>query len=555
MPNNDPQEPLSHLRIHMFAPARARRRIVALCVAVAVVMSACVSTDTSPARGQQAAKPNIIYFLVDDLSAELLDYTDTIAGLAEGGTSFTNYYVSNSLCCPSRASMFTGLFPHNTGVETNTSSDGGGYPAFAKIQDRTYAPELRDRGYRTGYLGKYINQYQVEKDYVVPKGWDEWHVGGQGAYSEFNYDMTRYIRDENTGKQITKATDEYMVDELGDRSVEFLTRSREHAPGKPFFLQVAPFSPHSRVSRNGKEPLFPPAMRDRPKDDWQEGEFPHGDCGGPDCAGIDVADLPAFNEPDIADKPSWVRNLPSITNPPNCGSGTNPPCLLTELRTDFRDRIRMMQALDDMVGQVLGALTQEEKQNTYIVFSSDNGFHLGQHRLPRGKTTAYDHDIRVPLLIHRPAGGRDIVNDQIVQNVDIYATLVDIANGGQGGPADRDGRSLLPLINGQQPDDWRNAALVEHVRPGSTASDPDSEPLTGGVAPTYQALRTGSDLLVRYDTGPNGEIEYYDTDADPDQLDNDPDNARVDELTGPLDELVRCGQETQPDCWTAAHVD
>jgi N-acetylglucosamine-6-sulfatase len=539
----------------MPAPVRSLRRIIALGAAVTVALSACVNSDASPSDDRQAKQPNIIYFLVDDMSSELLDHTDTIAGLARGGTSFTNYYVSNSLCCPSRASMFTGLFPHNTEVETNTSADGGGYAAFAKIQDRTYAPELRDRGYRTGYIGKYINQYEVEKDYVVPKGWDEWHVGGQRAYSEFDYEMTRYVRDENTGKQITKATDEYMVDELGDRSVEFLARSREHAPGKPFFLQVAPFSPHSRVNRNGKEPLFPPAMRDRPGNEWPMGEFPHGDCGGPDCAGIDVAELPAFNEPDIGDKPSWVRNLPPITNPPNCGGDV--PCLLTELRTDFRNRIRMMQALDEMVGQVLGGLTQEEKRNTYVVFSSDNGFHLGQHRLPRGKTTAYDHDIRVPLLVHRPGGGRDIVNDQIVQNVDIYATLVDIANGRQGGPTDRDGRSLLPLIDGQQPGDWRDAALVEHVRPragADGADDPDFEPLAGGVAPTYQALRTESGLLVRYDTGPDGEIEYYDTDADPDQLDNDPDNPRVGELTGPLDQLVRCGQKTRPDCWTAAHI-
>ncbi|MFD0469055.1 sulfatase-like hydrolase/transferase [Nonomuraea thailandensis] len=141
-----------------------------------------------------------------------------------------------------------------------------------------------------------------------------------------------------------------------------------------------------------KEPRFPPARRDRPKNQFPAGEFPHGDCGGPDCASIDVAALPAFDE-DTADKPSWVRREPIGPN------------VVKELRKDFRDRIRMVQSVDDMVERVLAALSPEELRTTYVVFTSDNGFHLGQHRLLRGKSTAYDHDVRVPLLVKRPEAG------------------------------------------------------------------------------------------------------------------------------------------------------
>ncbi|MFI7636139.1 sulfatase-like hydrolase/transferase [Nonomuraea sp. NPDC049400] len=136
----------------------------ALAVASALVLSLSLVSPAG-AGTVAAAKPQqpniiiiIIIFLVDDMSADLLAYMDTVRGLADDGTMFSNYYVSNSLCCPSRASMFTGQFPHNTGVATNKNSDRGGYKAFAPHESRTYAVALEQAGYRTGYLGKYINE-------------------------------------------------------------------------------------------------------------------------------------------------------------------------------------------------------------------------------------------------------------------------------------------------------------------------------------------------------------------------------------------------------------
>jgi arylsulfatase A-like enzyme len=506
---------------------------------------------TSQAGAGTTAKlkqPNIIFFLVDDMSADLLPYMDTVRSLGENGTTFSDYYVSNSLCCPSRASMFTGQFPHNTGVATNKNFDGGGYQAFEPHESRTYAVSLDQAGYRTGYLGKYINEYPVPADYKVPAGWDEWHVSAGGGYSEFKYQLTRYVKEVGAEKPLDPSSGKYLVDELGQRAVDFIARSREYAPGEPFFLQVSPFAPHSRIGAKpgDKEPRFPPARRDRPKTQWPAGQFPNGDCGGPDCAGIDVTTLPSFNE-DTADKPSWVRREPLGTP------------ITKELREDFRDRIRMVQSIDDMVERVLATLTDEEKRNTYVVFTSDNGFHLGQHRLVRGKSTAYDHDVRVPLLVKRPTAGRhgDLATDAIAQNVDLFATFMDMAGVGAATRDSRDGRSLLPLIQGHKVKDWRKAALIEHVEPDPAAPgepDPDAETLQAGNSqpPSYAAVRTAGDLYVEYEGDPRP--EYYDTVADPRQESNDPDNARTADLGKLLDGLATCGKPGAPDCWTAARA-
>ncbi|NUP78191.1 MAG: sulfatase [Nonomuraea sp.] len=516
-----------------------------MAVAVTIVLALLAA---SPAMARSSAttpkRPNIIFFLVDDMSADLLPYMDTVRSLADGGTTFTDYYVSDSLCCPSRASMFTGQFPHNTGVRTNQGYDRGGYKAFAKHESRTYAVALHDAGYRTGYLGKYINEYPARAGYRVPPGWDEWHVSQGGGYNEFRYQLTRYIKEESGGRRpIAPSNGKYLVDVLGRRAAAFIERSREHAPGEPFFLQVSPFSPHNRVDvkPGDTEPRFPPAPRDRPKH-----EFPHGDCGGPDCAAVDVTTLPGFNE-DTADKPSWVRREPIGAK------------RVKELQKDFRDRIRMVQSVDDMVGRVLSSLTEEEKRDTYVVFASDNGFHLGQHRLVRGKSTAYDHDVRVPLLVKRPATDRHdrLVTNAIAQNVDLFATFLDMAGVAPATRDSRDGRSLLPLIQGQKVTDWRDAALIEHVRPNPYTPgrpDPDADRLKAGNSqpPTYNALRTAGDLYVEYATDP--EPEYYDTVTDPHQESNNPADPRTANLAQRLDTLTTCGKPGEPDCWTAAHL-
>lgn len=255
--------------------------------------------------------------------------------------------------------------------------------------------------------------------------------------------------------------------------------------------------------------------------------------------------LPAFNE-DTADKPSWVRREPIG------------PELIKELRTDFRNRIRMVQSIDDMVERVLSTLTERERRNTYVVFTSDNGFHLGQHRLLRNKSTAYDHDVRVPLLVKRPAAGRqgDLVTGAIAQNVDLFATFLDMAGIDPALRDSRDGRSLLPLIQGRPVRDWRNAALIEHVKPepATPGFDPDADWRKVGNAtpPTYGAVRTAGELYVEYEGDPKP--EYYNTVTDPHQESNDPGNPRTAGLAQALDDLESCGKPGRTNCWDAAHL-
>lgn len=504
----------------------------AAAVLAAGSVPACASGDAA-AGPDTAEKPNIISFVVDDMSADLLKYMDATRGLGEGGTTFDNYVISNSLCCPSRASMFTGQFPHNTGVLTNGGKRGG-YEAFKEHEPRTYATALREEGYRTGYLGKYINGYKFDgADFHVPDGWSEWHVADGGGYSEYDYNLTDYTGGE---KSVSDGEGKYLVDVMAQRSVDFLERSR--AEQQPFFLQVAPFSPHSKV-KNQDGPRFPAAKRDRPG-----GEFPHGDCGGVDCHDIDPADVfgPSWDE-DTGDKPSWVRK----------GELTEKE--KRKITTSLRDRVRMVQSVDDMVEKVSSKLTDEERRNTYIAFHTDNGFHLGQHRLLSGKSTAYDHDVKVPLIVKRPEGSGEQAEHrrELAQNVDMYSTYLDIAGADDKLRDSRDGRSLLPLINGDKVADWRDAALVEHVKPGKKGAGPDKEPRRGNAQPpTYDAIRTADDLLVRY-RGVD-EPEYYDLGEDPHQLTNKPDDPRARALTTPLRELASCGQSGKPTCWDAADI-
>jgi arylsulfatase A-like enzyme len=195
-----------------------------------------------------------------------------------------------------------------------------------------------------------------------------------------------------------------------------------------------------------------------------------------------------------------------------------------------------------------------EQNNTYFVFSSDNGYHMGEHRLRPGKMTAFDTDIRVPLVITGPGvpAGRTV--DQIAMNVDLCPTFTDLA--GATAPADVDGRSLAPLLRGQTVEGWRAAALVEHRGPHIDRSDPDMIDLYehgpfSGNPTTYEAIRTQTAVYVQY---VDAEREYYNLATDPDELHNAfaslPDAVKT-SLRHTVDALKRCRGAQR--CWAAAH--
>ncbi|WP_433218824.1 sulfatase family protein [Dactylosporangium sp. CS-047395] len=476
--------------------------LIAAVLAVTGLVNAAAASETAAAP----AKPNIVFVLVDDLAWNLVQYMPQVQQLQRDGTTFTNYTVTDSLCCPSRSSIFTGKFPHDTGVFTNEAPDGG-FGVFHNRgnEDHTFATALQGQGYATAMMGKYLNGY-LPKDLYVPPGWSEWDVAGN-AYGEYNYNLNE------NGKLVPygNADADYLTDVVSGKGQAFIKRSA--AAGKPFLLEIATFAPHGP---------FTPARQDLDK-------FP----------GLTAPRGPAFN------------TLP--TNAPGWLAGNGPLTAdeLKKIDTDFRKRAQAVQAVDRMIANLRQTLTAAGVAgNTYVVFSSDNGFHMGQHRLVEGKQTAFDHDIRVPLVVAGPSVAAGLERPQVVQNIDLAPTFERL--GGAPIATDVDGRQLVTLLTGGTTAEWRTASLIEHHGPGTSADDPDVQDARNGMPTTYSAVRTADFTYVEYD---NGEREYYDRGSDPNELHNTAGSlpaARLSELHSSLTALVGC--HTGAACWTAGHV-
>jgi N-acetylglucosamine-6-sulfatase len=477
----------------MVPPAsRRRRRIGVAAAAVALLVTACSSGVTRAASTSaavpQLVHPNIVFVLTDDLSWNLVtpQIAPHIVALEHAGETFTNYFVADSLCCPSRSSIFTGLFPHDSKVFTNLSPDGG----FSKFQSQhldqeTFALALQRAGYSTSMLGKYLNGYGDPKmtpaTAPVPPGWNDWHVSNDTGYAEYNY----FLND-NGKYDLYRGAANYGVDVLNRDAQSFITRSAK----KTFAVEVATFAPH--------EP-YTPALRN-------------------------AQDFPGLREPR---DPSFNR---TNTNPPHWLGQRRAlgPKKVATIDTIYRKRAQAVESVDKLVADTEHTLAVEHlTNNTYIVFSSDNGYPLGQHRLDRGKQTAFDTDIRVPLIVAGPGVPRGTTVPQVTQNTDLYSTFVELA--GATPHANVDGQSLVPLLRPSGPTPpWPTVALVEH-HGNDVPSDPDFE--GGGSNPTtYEAIRINAPRLptfagavdavyVEYQDAQH-ELEYYDIARDPYERDN-----------------------------------
>ncbi|MCW2888269.1 MAG: sulfatase [Streptosporangiaceae bacterium] len=449
-----------------------------ICLLLAV--TGCASDTTRPigdggAPTQPASRterPNIVFVLTDDLTTDLLRYMPNVRQLQRDGRSFTSYFVTDSFCCPSRSSIFTGQFPHNTGVYTN-SGPNGGFNKFTKTgKDRqTFATALHATGYRTAMMGKYLNGYDDQTTYVPP-GWDQWDVVGNG-YHGFDY-----ILNENGHLSAHgHASSDYLTDVLSAKGTAFIERSgTEHAP---FLLEIASFAPHVPST---------PAPRDTDR-----------------FLGTRAPRAPAFNESDTSDKPRWLRTYRKLGR-----------AQLAEIDTQYVHRVQSVQAVDRMVGQLRSTLQQRGlSRSTYFVFSSDNGYHMGEHRLMPGKTTAFDTDIRVPLIVAGPSIPDGSTQTTLAENTDLAPTFEDLA--GTPIPASVDGRSLVPLLRGERDASAPGAILIEHHGPSLAGYDPDRPGPASGNPPSYTAIRTADALYVEYATG---DREFYDLRADPYELNN-----------------------------------
>ena len=503
------------------------RRGAALTVAFVIALASvggalAVASGAKPKAARAAATrpPNVVFILTDDLAWNLVTprYMPHLVALQRQGETFSRYIVTDSLCCPSRSSIFTGMVPHDTGVFKNKGAQGGYHVFRARgLESKTYAVAMQPRGYRTSFMGKYLNGYGVPKvTKYVPPGWNDWHGAGNG-YPEFNYDLNENGTVVHYGPPPPPPANaaNYMVDVLAKRASTFINSTA--AARKPFVMEVATFAPH--------RPYTPAPRNAR------------------DFAGLKAPRTPSYDRNNI-NPPRWLGVRQPLT-----------PAVIATIDQEFRMRAQSVEAVDALIGNVEKTLRARGlADNTYIVFSSDNGYHMGQHRLLPGKQTAFDSDIRVPLIVAGPGVPRGRTVGNLVQNIDLYPTFLQIA--GARPNVSTDGHSLLPLLHPgarRAPIAWRTAALIEHRGPGTSANDPDFENgALGGNPTSYEAIRLTNAVYVEYF---DGEREYYNIRSDPDERNNTYarlSSAEKTRLHATLVGLAQChGTTGAHSCWAA----
>ncbi|MDQ3055136.1 MAG: sulfatase [Actinomycetota bacterium] len=419
---------------------------------------------------QADARPNIILITADDMRADDIRVMDNVRGLlTEQGTTFPNSYSSFPLCGPSRASLVTGQYAHNHGVLANTRPLGG----FDALDSSNTLPIwLDDAGYQTTFLGKYVNGFGNTRPLSVPPGWDDFRA----SLKDGDYFNTQIFEN---GTE-TSYTD-YQTDLYADLGSDLITR--DASGDEPFFLWASFYAPHAGNPVEPDDPsmvfgsdVATPAVAPRHTDAY---------------ADLPLPQPPNYNEADVSDKPSGISSLAPLSE--------ENQQVITELN---QQRLESLLALDEAIAQMMAALADsEELDNTVIMFTSDNGLMLGEHRRVSGKIVPYEASARVPLVIRGPGFPAGQVRDQLVANVDLVPTLLDLANGRAG--LDLDGMSLLPLA--ADPENRPQRALVMEAGP-DVADGPWF----------YRGIRTEQWLYIEYEQ--TGERELYDMANDPYQL-------------------------------------
>src|SRR5918993_348451 len=446
-----------------------KRVLAVVALLFSLSMVAMVPPPGSPAAAR--TPPNLVIIVADDLDSASVSYMPAVnRHLTQRGATFAQFFATTPLCCPSRASILRGQYAHNHRVLRNTG-DNAGFTAFYESgrESTTIATELDAAGYETALIGKYLNGYASprEESSYVPPGWDFWVAGvDHDAYNSFNYDL-------NVNGEIVHHADnarDYMTDVLAAHALGFLDQSTES--NQPFFLYLAPYAPHSPST---------PAPR-------HQGMF----------AGASAPRTPAFNERNIQDKPDWVRSARLSEE------------RIGRIDSGYQQRLESLMAVDEMVDVIVQRLDERGAlQNTYVLFLSDNGYFLGEHRQPHGKDAPYDAASRVPFIARGPGIAEGSAVEKIALNIDVFPTIAELA--GIATPPFVDGRSLVPLIMGSDRG-WRNVALIEGFGK-ETESNEGAETST----PAFRALRSEAILYAEYETG---ERELYNLRKDPYELSN-----------------------------------
>ncbi|XP_039625976.1 N-acetylglucosamine-6-sulfatase isoform X1 [Polypterus senegalus] len=486
--------------------------------AVLLAIALCLVRSDMIVDAKSARRPNIVLILTDDLDAVIggltpLNKTRRLIG--EAGITFTNAYVSSPLCCPSRASILTGKYLHNHRVVNNTLEGNCSSQAWQKTQEPFTFPVILNQfcEYQTFFAGKYLNEYgSSEAGGVehVPPGWNGWYALEKNS-KYYNYTLSVNGRKQKHGNDYNE---DYLTDVLANVSMDFLEKKLNY---QPFFMMISTPAPHS-----------PWTAAPQYEKNFADVKAPR-----------DIT----FNK-HVKDKHWLIRQAKSPM------SNTS----VQFLDDAFRKRWQTLLSVDDLVEKLITKLSiRGELQNTYIFFTSDNGYHAGQFSLPIDKRQLYEFDIRVPLLVRGPGIKSNQTNKMLVANIDLGPTILDIA-GYNVSKTKMDGMSFLPLMaiqtslvphrnnvahlkTGKQENmTWRTDILVEYEGEGHNVSDPDCPGLGPGVAEcfpdcvcedaynnTYACVRTiATSADLQYCEFDDAElfVEVYNLTADPFQLIN-----------------------------------
>jgi N-acetylglucosamine-6-sulfatase len=458
---------------------RAARISLAWLATVIVLSSSLLfsvaADDASPQRRLNATSPNVVLILTDDQRWDTLWSMPYVqAELVGHGATFSNAFVVNSLCCPSRTSIFTGQYSHGTRVYKNEPPNGG----FKTFKDAsTIATWLHDAGYHTGLIGKYLNGYSSRNVSYIPPGWDRWFSFTQkktGDESAYYYNYT--LSDQGSAVSHGATEADYSTDVFAGQADAFI---RAADPAQPLFLHFSPPAPHSPATTPPRYAgSFSTLPRYRPV---------------------------SYNEADVSDKPAYIKALKKLTATQRNNVDS------------FRiNQYRTLLAVDDAVNTIVAALSDTGRlANTMIIFASDNGLTWAEHRWQKAKLVPYEESIRIPLVIrYDPLTSTARTDDHLALNIDFAPTIAELAGVSDPGA---EGMSLMPVL-AQDVTSWRQDFLIEHVR----ASD---------VVPTYCAVRDAQYLFTTYGTG---EQELYDLSADPYELNNQISNPAYADTTASL---------------------
>jgi N-acetylglucosamine-6-sulfatase len=452
-------------------------------------------------------RPNVIVVMTDDQTvADMQVMPKTRRLIGRQGVTFDQSYVSYSLCCPSRATYLTGRYAHNHRV-LGLTPPLGGYDKFARLDGRDTLPVwLESSGYRTAHIGKYLNGYgdRLDRRPAVPAGWSDWYgTVGTTTYRMWGYRMFDHGRLRQYGSQFDENPTLYQTDVAGRVATDFV--KRQSGPGRPFFLSIAFLAPHHEGARIRYR--YGHTVRPAPRDRGA-------------LAGRPMQPATGFDERDTSDKPRFLQR---IYRPLTAADKR-------DLLAQQHDRQESLLAVDDQVERLVDTLRATgELDNTYILFTSDNGYMQGEHRVAYGKMLAYDPSTRVPLLVRGPGIPQGRVSRELVANIDLAPTIAQVAGARPTRPCD--GRSLLPYARDpgrltDRPLLHETAALPPGTRIENALKNPSvlladaraaQDETARPVYPTapYHAIRTRRWLYVRWQ---NGAEELYDRLRDPGQL-------------------------------------